>query len=40
MTAVRFMYPKLLANTGSVPGGAKRNNTPEHMTGAPKWMIP
>jgi hypothetical protein len=29
------MYPKLLANTESVPGGAKMNNTPAHTTGAP-----
>ena len=39
-TPVRDMYPKLRANTGREPGGAKRKRTAEHTTGAPKWIIP
>jgi len=39
-TPVKLMYPKLRAKTGSVPGGAKRNRTRAHTTGAPKWIMP
>lgn len=39
-TPVKLMYPKLRANTGRVPGGAKKKRTPEHTTGAPKWIMP
>jgi hypothetical protein len=39
-TAVRHMYPKLLAKTGNVPGGPKRNKIPEQTIGEPKWIIP
>jgi hypothetical protein len=39
-TPIKFMYPKLLEKTGSVPGAAKKNIAREHTAGAPKWMIP
>ena len=39
-TPTRFMYPKLLAKTGSVPGDANTNNMIEQTTGAPKCIMP
>ncbi len=39
-TPIRFMYPKLRANTDKVPGAAKTNMIAEHTKGAPKWMMP
>ena len=35
-----FMYPKLLANTGTVPGEAKMNIIIDHTAGAPKCIMP
>ena len=40
VTPIRFMYPKLRAKTGSVPGGPHMNIRAEHTTGAPKCIIP
>ena len=40
VTPIRFIYPKLLANTGSVPGEAKMKIIPEQTKGAPKCMMP
>lgn len=39
-TPMRFIQPKLFANIGTVPGGAKMNIIIEHTTGAPKCIMP
>lgn len=40
ITPRRFMYPKVRAKTGRVPGGPKMKRKMETTKGAPKCVMP